>query len=251
MMSKKILWINPVTTDSFDAVFRAEFEKIKEAGTYVDVVSLKAAPGPTHLEYNCYEVMIMPELLKIVRQAEEDGYDAAVIGCFYDPMLRAAREISRKMAVTAPAEACLHIAATLGESISIIVGRDKWIPEMKENVHKYGFGHKLASFKSIGLGVHDFQKDHSVTEKRMLDAVKEAVEKDGADVIILGCTMEFGFYQTIQEECGVPVIDASLAPFKYAEFLVELRQKLNWSHSKKVGYQSPPQSELTAWGVFQ
>lgn len=250
-MGKKILWINPVTTDSFDQTFQAEFEKVKEPGTTIDVISLNAAPGPTHLEYNSYEVMIMPELLKVVKQAEDAGYDAAVIGCFYDPMLRAAREISQKMAVTAPAEACLHIAATLGESISVIVGRDKWVPEMKENVHKYGFGHKLASFKSLGLGVHDFQKDHALTEKRMMDAVKDAVEKDRADVIILGCTMEFGFYHNIQEAYGVPVIDASLAPFKYAEFLVEIRQRLNWSHSKRVGYQSPPPSEWQAWGFFR
>jgi len=248
-MGKKILWINPVATDALDTVFRAEFEKVKEPDTSVDVVSLAARPGPTHLEYNSYEVLIMPELLKLVKQAEDDGYDAAVIGCFYDPMLRAAREISQKMAVTAPAEACLHIAATLGESISVIVGRDKWIPEMKENVHKYGFGHKLASFVSIGLGVHDFQRDHAVTERKMREAVKKAVEEDGADVIVLGCTMEFGFYQQIQEAYGVPVIDASLAPFKYAEFLAELRQKLKWGHSKRVGYQSPPQAELQAWGI--
>ncbi|MEH7344579.1 aspartate/glutamate racemase family protein [Bacillus sp. JJ1532] len=249
-MSKRILWINPITTDLFNQTFAEEFQKVKQPDTIVDVVSLVPANGPIHLEYNCYEVMIMPELLKLIKKAEEDGYDAAIIGCFYDPILRAAREVSKKMVVTAPAEASLHIATTLGESVSIVVGRRKWIPEMKENVHKYGFADKLASFKSIDLGVHDFQKDHHETSSRIKQAAKEAVDKDGADVIILGCTMEFGFYNEVQEEIGVPVIDASLAPLKYAEFLVEIKQKFNWSHSKLVGYQSPPEKEVCQWGLF-
>lgn len=249
-MAKKILWINPVATDLFDATFRSEFEKVKQPDTIVDVISLKPAPGPTHLEYSSYEVMVMPEILTLVKKAEEDGYDAAVIGCFYDPVVRAAREIARKMVVTAPAEASLHIASTLGESISIIVGRRKWIPEMKENVHKYGFADKLASFKPLGMGVHDFQQDHAETKRRMKQAAREAIEIDGANVLILGCTIEFGFYKEIQEEVGVPVIDASLAPLKYAEFLVEIKQKFGWGHSKLDGYQSPPEEEVNAWQLF-
>lgn len=63
---KKILWINPVTTDLFDATFKSEFEKVKQTDTIVDVVSLPPAPGPTHLEYNTYEVMVMPEILRPV-----------------------------------------------------------------------------------------------------------------------------------------------------------------------------------------
>lgn len=250
-MKKKILWINPVTTDLYNQAFKEEYEKVKQSDTIVDVVSLKPAPGPIHLEYNSYEVMIMPELLETIYQAEKDGYDAAIIGCFYDPIIRAAREISNDMVITAPAEASLHLASTLGESISIIVGRDKWIPEMKENVYRYGCIDKLASFRSVNLGVTDFQKDHAETEKRIKQAAREAMEIDGADVIILGCTMEFGFYDVIQRELGIPIIDASLAPFKYAEYLVEMKQKFNWGHSKRIGYQSPPDKEIHEWGLFK
>lgn len=239
-----------MATNLFDETFKKEFEKVKQPDTMVDVVSLPPASGPTHLEYNCYEVMIMPEILRMIKKAEEEEYDAAIIGCFYDPALRAAREITEKMVVTAPAESSLHIAATLGESISIIVGRRKWIPEMRENVHKYGFGEKLASFKSIDMGVHDFQRDRNETVRRIKQAAQEAKEKDGADVIILGCTIEFGFYHEVQAEIGIPVIDASIAPLKYAEFLVEINQKFGWGHSKLYGYQSPPNEEIEAWNLF-
>lgn len=202
-----------------------------------------------HLEYHYYEVLILADTLHEVRRAEREGYDAAVIGCFYDPGLREAREITERLVVTAPAEAAMHIATTLGHTFSVIVGRTKWIPKMHENVVRYGFSEQLASFKPVDLGVLDFQRDKAETERRLKAAAKEAVEKDRAEVIILGCTIEFGFYERLQEELKIPVIDAVLAPLKYAEFLVELKKRLNWGQSKIYGYESPPMEEIAEWKI--
>jgi allantoin racemase len=241
----KILWIDPVGTNLFDQPIKEFLDTAKGEETTVDVVSL--ARGPMHLEYHYYEALVLADTLHTIRRAEVEGYDAAVIGCFYDPGLREAREIAEKLVVTAPAESAMHIATTLGHTFSILVGRKKWIPKMHENVVKYGFKDQLASFKSLELGVYDFQKDPAETARRMRQAAKEAVEADGAEAIVLGCTIEFGFYRELQEEIGVPVIDAVLAPLKYAEFLIELRERFGWSHSKVYGYQSPPLSEIREW----
>jgi allantoin racemase len=243
----KILWIDPVGTDLFDQPIKEFLETSKRPETVIDVISLKR--GPMHLEYHYYEALILADTLHVVRQAELDGYDAAVIGCFYDPGLGEAREITENMIVTAPAEAAMHIATTLGHTFSILVGRKKWIPKMHENVVKYGFSDQLASFKSLDMGVYDFQKDPAKTAQMMRAAAREAVEVDGAEVIVLGCTIEFGFYKELQEELGVPVLDAVLAPFKYAEFLIELRKRFDWTHSKIYGYQSPPREEINQWGL--
>ncbi|GAH50417.1 unnamed protein product, partial [marine sediment metagenome] len=104
----KILWIDPVGTDLFDQPIKEFLETAKGPETKLDVVSL--ARGPMHLEYHYYEALILTDTLHAVRKAELDGYDAAVIGCFYDPGLREAREISERLVVTAPAEAAMHIA---------------------------------------------------------------------------------------------------------------------------------------------
>ena len=142
-----------------------------------------------------------------------------MIGCFYDTGLRPAREVTSRLAVAAPCEAALHIASTLGDSFSVVVGRRKWVPEMRDNVIRYGYGNRLASFKVLELGVHDFQADPAETHRRIASAGREAVELDGAEVVALGCTAEFGFFEQLQNELGVPVIDATVAPFKYAELL--------------------------------
>lgn len=241
----KILFINPVGTELFDQPIKEYLETAKRPDTKLEVISLDR--GPMHLEYHYYEALVIADTLHTVRKAELDEYDAAVIGCFYDPGLMEAREVTERLVVTAPAEAAMHIATTLGHTFSILVGRQKWIPKMHENVVKYGFASKLASFKSLDMGVYDFQKDPAKTAQRMTDAAREAVEIDGAEVIILGCTIEFGFYKKLQKELRVPVIDAILAPFKYAEFLCDLSEQFAWTHSKIYGYQSPPQSEIAEW----
>jgi len=246
-MTSRILWINPIGSDDFDQPIQAFLETGKHPETQISVVSLKR--GPLHLEYHYYEALILADTLHRVKQGENEGYDAAVIGCFYDPGLREAREITDRLVVTAPAEASMHIAATLGHRFSIIVGRKKWIPQMHENVVKYGFEDRLASFKSVELGVYDFQRDLAETAKRLKAAAKEAVEEDLAEVIILGCTAQFGFYKELQEDLGVPVIDAILAPLKYAEFLIEIKNRFGWSQSKRYGYEGPPKEEITKWNL--
>jgi allantoin racemase len=67
-------------------------------------------------------------------------------------------------------------------------------------------------------------------------------------VSVLGCTAEFGFYEQLQEELGVPVIDATVGPFKYAELLGELA-RIGWRPSEVGGYASPPRTEAEAFGL--
>jgi allantoin racemase len=241
----RILWLEPVgTTECHESIGDALRAEVAST-TRVDVASLPMV-GPNHLEFNAYEMMVAPGIAGVVRWAQREGYDGIVIGCFYDPGLRGAREIAGSMVVTAPAEACLHIASTLGERIAILVGREKWIPEMEENVHRYGFERRMHGFRVLGMSVDEFQQDAEFTERRIMEEARAAVA-EGADCVILGCTMEFGFYQKVQAEIGVPVIDAAVAPVLYAEFLADLRARQGWSHSKRLGYDTPPAAELDAW----
>lgn len=244
---RRVLWINPVGTDTFDAEMKELFESEKLPGTEVEVRSLER--GPHHLEYHYYGALVLPDVLHMLREAEAEGFDAAVVGCFYDPGLKEAREVVTGMPVVFPAETCTYLAATMADKFSVLVGRRKWVPAMREIIERYGLGGKLASFKVLEMGVLDFQKDPPETERRMVDLAREAVERDGAEAIILGCTIEFGFAQKLQAEIGVPVLDATVTPFKFAEFKADLKKRYGWAASKRGGFESPPISEITAWGL--
>lgn len=247
-MKQKILYIDPVGVEV--VAEGSEFlEGHRQKTTELSMVNLPR--GPHHLEYAYYEGLVLVDILHLVREAERQGFDAAIIGCFYDVGLQAAREVAERMVVVAPCEASVHIAATLGDRFSIIVGRRKWIPEMRENVFRYGMKDRLASFRSVDLGVLEFHQDEEETARRFKEAGRAAIERDGAEVLVLGCTATYGFYRELQEELGVPVIDSMLAAFKTAEFAAELRSQFGWSHSKVGGYESPPPSEFEPWQLGQ
>lgn len=242
--TQKILYIDPVGVQVVEEGFHYLLEQ-KQERTELTMVNLPR--GPEHLEYRYYEALVLVDILHLVKAAETQGFDAVVIGCFYDVGLQAAREVAERMVVVAPCEASTHLAATLGDKFSVIVGRRKWIPEMRENVIKYGMKERLASFKSVDLGVLDFHRDEAKTARRFKEAAVEAVERDGAEVLILGCTATYGFFRELQEGLGVPVIDPMIAALKTAEFAAELKSRLDWSHSKIGAYESPPAEEFTPW----
>ncbi len=246
-MTKKILWLRPVTTSEYNQPILDVLSANKSPDVEITIKALER--GPKHLEYHYYSALVLSDILVEVKRAEQKGFDGIVLACFYDTALREAREIAENIVVAAPGESSMHIAATLGQKFSIIVGDKKWIPKMRENVIHYGFKEQLASFKSIDTGVLSLQKNKGETEKRFFEAAKEAMDKDLAEIIILGCTMDFGFYKTLQERLCIPVIDAILAPLKYTEFLVELKRKFNWATSKAVDYKTPPRNEIKEWDL--
>jgi allantoin racemase len=247
-----IRWLNPLGSESSgDREVAKLLSDIRDPRTEVEVVSFDMEASPSHLEFRCYEALMVEGIVATARDSAISGIDAMVIGCFYDPALEDAREISGSTIVVAPCESCLTIASSLANRFSILVGRHKWIEQMQSRVDRYGKGNRLASFRSLEMGVNDFQKDHAVTRARIVEEAHRAVKEDHAEAIILGCTMEFGFFEEVQKEVGVPVIDAVVAPFKYAELLARNKQQFGWRPSRVWSCEPPSEAELRKFGVFQ
>lgn len=243
----RIYWLHPVGTDEYDGLMQDVLQREANADTEVVVESLDE--GPCHLEYHYYRALVLPESIRRLLEAERNGFDAAVMGCSYDPGLKEIREVIGEIPVVFPAKTCTYLAATMGDRFSILVGRNKWIPSMRESVERYGMGSKLASFVSPDMGVLDFQRDHEMTRQRIIEAGRKAIEQDHAEVLILGCTMELGFAMELQALLNVPVLDATVTPLKFAEFKAELRQRYGWSHSKIGGFETPPELEIREWSL--
>jgi len=246
-VSNRILYINPIGTTDYDQPLEEWLNESKEPETEIRVISLPR--GPHHLEYYYYDTIVTLDVLHTVRRAEMDGFDAAIIGCFYDPGLREAREISEKMAVTALEEASVLTAAALGRLFSIIVGRKKFIPKMEENVIRYGLHDRLASLESLELGVEDFQRNKEETARRIQIAGERAIKEHLAEVLILGCGFQFGFYLELQKKLKIPVIDPVIAALKQAELLATFRKRFGWGHSKVYEYESPRIEEIMRWNL--
>jgi len=113
---------------------------------------------------------------------------------------------------------------------------------MEDNVYLYGLEKNLSSFRVIGFTVPRMIAEPEKLKEAIRREAKKAVE-DGAEVIILGCTIESGFMKELIETLKVPVLDAVVTSWKYAEMMVDLYRKVGLVHSKSFGYEIPPKEE--------
>lgn len=246
-----VRWLNPIGQPTYDAPIAEQLRVIKQSSTQVEVVSFDMPNGPTHLEYRTYEALTYDRIVRIARDSAKSNFDALIVGCFYDLALEDAREISGDTIVIAPCQASLQVVANLANRFSIIVGRTKWTEQIRARVRTYGAQDQLASMRSIDMRVNEFQRDHALTRRKILEQAKRAVKEDGAEAIILGCTIEFGFFEQVEMEIGVPVIDPVVAAFKIAEAMAGMKQRFDWSPSRVGSNEPPPEAEIKAFGLFQ
>ncbi|WP_339863394.1 aspartate/glutamate racemase family protein [Paremcibacter congregatus] len=247
----RILWINPLGFPDYDQPMGDYINSIKSPEVAVEVISFKSDAQMNNLEYRTFEALIVGDTVRVTRYAAEQGFDAVVIGCFYDPALEDAREISGEAIVVAPCQASIQVAANLANNFSIIIGQEKWRAQMTERVKHYGYGPRLASMRSIDIAAHDLQKDCGLTETRIINAGRKAMEEDRAEALILGCTCTFGLAEKVQKELGIPVIDPIIAAYKTAEHLAGLKKQFGWVPSRKWGSAAPSEDQITEFGLFR
>ncbi len=248
----KIMYLNPVGIDDYDALFADMARDCKLPGTEVHVTSLPASEGRfSHIEYRTYEAVVTRGIVRATRAASREGFDAFAIGCFYDTALHDAREISGEMFVTAPCLAACEIAASLSNRFGIIGPHHKCVDQMSTVVHHHGFGRQLSGFYPIELATSEFRDDQSSTTDLLIEAGRRAVEEDYAEALILACTLELGCHKLVEEALHVPVIDPSTAVLKRAEYGALLKHTCGWIPSRKWSCKPPPEEELASLGLFE
>lgn len=204
------------------------------AGTEVVVVDVPE--GPASIESAYEELLSVPATLEGVMQAEKDGFDAVILGCFGDPGLEAARELV-SIPVIGPGEASLLLAASLGHRFSVVTILDNVVAGQELQAYKAGVRDKLASVVATEIPVLDLMKDPARSRSRVIEVGRQAISRDRADTLMLGCmTMSFlDVADEVSAELGVPVINAGKAALKAAESLVSL----GMAHSKRA-FPTPP-----------
>lgn len=249
-MAKRIMWVRTVGTGSGWPVADT-VTAIKDDDTEIEIVTPAYPETCTHVEYRAYEAMVFRDVVGLAYEGGRQGFDAMVIGCFYDPALKEAREVSGDMIVVGPCQATVETATTLANRFSVIVTRRKCVEQMTANIREYGKAHALASMRSIDIGVERLHADHDETERRIIEQARLAVQVDGAEAIILGCTAKYGFDQKVRREVGVPVIDAVSVPFKLAEYMAGLKQRLGLVPSRAWSCEAPPADEIERFRLFR
>ena len=193
-------------------------------------VDVKAATsGPTSIESAVEEEMSVPEVLRSLLSYGQ-RYQAAVLGCFGDPGLRAARELVT-FPVIGPAEASIYLSQQVGDRFGILVALPRDIPTTRAMVARYEMAHKLASIQPLSIPVLELAKKKEKTKKELVRAAKMA-EKQGAECLILGC-MSLAFIladELVQNDTNIPMLN----PAKIALTTAETFGSLKLMHSRKT-----------------
>jgi allantoin racemase len=176
--------------------------------------------------------------------AEASGSDAVIIDCMLDPGLPAVRE-KVAIPVIGPGQTSMHLAATLGDRFSIVTIVTGLVPALRRRARDYQLSDRLASVRAIDVPVLELEQDQQASVPLLLEQAILALEQDGADVIVLGCTGMAGLAESVHQGLGeqghpeAPVIDPGLAALKQAEAMVDL----GLTHSKRT-YPLPPRKTL-------
>ncbi len=210
-------------------------------GTEVDV--REASGGPESIESAAEECLAMPAILAAIPTLEADGFDAVIIGCFDDPGLGAARELTR-MPVIGPAQASCHLAAQLGDRFGILTVVDEVIPLLYRLMRTYGLENFVTDIRAVDVPVLKLRGQiKAVLDDLTLEG--QAALNEGADTLILGC-MTMGFLdiaKDLKARLGVPVVNPVLASLKAAECALAM----NVRHSLRA--YPPPRKELAPAAV--
>ena len=163
--------------------------------------------GPLHYYENAVGLaMCVPGiLLKLIER--QNSYDAALLGCWGDPGLRAARTVA-DIPVIGAAEASVALSALVAQRFGVVTIMSSDIPEIDANLTSLGARDRCVGVSAVELPFYALIDNPSDTLGRLVDGSRPLLER-GAEAILLGC-MSFGFYpfaEQLQAKLGVPVID--------------------------------------------
>jgi len=227
----RILVVNPNTTASMTATIAGAARLAASAET--EILAVTSAMGPASIEGYYDEALAVPGLLAAIGEGERGGADAAVIACFDDTGLDAARAMAQ-IPVLGLCEAALSLAAFVAQRFTVVTTLERSRVPVEGLVHRYGMAMRCR-VRAAEVPVLSLEDPSSGAAARLRDEISAALEHDRAEAIVLGCAGMAEMARALQAEYGIPVIDGVGAAVRQAEALVAL----GLSTSKRGAYSAP------------
>lgn len=229
--STRILVVNPNTTASMTATIGAAARAV--AGPASSIVAVTATMGPASIEGYYDEALAVPGLLQEIAKGEREGASAAVIACFDDTGLDAARAMA-SIPVIGICEAALAIAALVAQRISVVTTMERSRVPIEALVRRYGMAERTC-VRAADIPVLSLEDPASDAEEKLSAEIACAIADDRAEAIVLGCAGMARLAAAYRQRFELPVIEGVSAAVKQAEALVAL----GLSTSKRGAYAFP------------
>jgi allantoin racemase len=217
----RILLANPNTTVAITDRIAQVGRAAASPGT--EIIAVTGTTGVPYIATRAEAVIGARVALELLAE-HADGCDAAVVAAFADPGVGGARELL-SIPVIGMAEAAMLTACMLGRRFSIVTFATAMAPWYRECVDYNGLSSRLASIRCVSGGFSDISTVQDEKRALLIDACREAVEHDEADVVILGGAPLAGLAAKIAGQVSVPLVDAVAAAVRQGEVLAALRPR--------------------------
>jgi allantoin racemase len=215
----RLLVVNPNSTASMTAKIGRAAEEVAAPATLIEAWT--SGKGPPSIQGPEDGAAALPGLFEEIRKGSNLGFDALIIACFDDTGLYEARRLTKRP-VIGIGEAAFHAAMLIAERFTVITTLSVSVPIIEENLVRYGISRKCARVRACEVPVLDLEDPASGAAGRISAEIKEAIQADGCDAIVLGCAGMADLANELGRSHDIPVIDGVAAAVKMAEALVSL-----------------------------
>jgi allantoin racemase len=243
-MARRIDFINPFGTLAYDDIIRRTLAHYAAADTDLTITHLEGCPPD--IDYFYSKHLVEAVLFERIMRAEEEGFDAVVVGCCYDPGVRTARELV-DIPVVGPMEASIQLANYYGHSFTIVTDHHKAAPYIDDYARTIGLAGNCRGVRTIEWYVKDMVNDPDAVARDTIETCRRVVKETNGDTILMGCTIVAACYQQYLMKGGeqpeIAIVNPNLMALKMAETLADLKQKGGY-HISRAGYYEKPQGHF-------
>ena len=214
-----LLVINPNTSASISALLQRHVAVAVGAG--IDVHTLTARFGAPYIASEASYAVAQHTVLDAWAVARAQGLaaDAVLIGCFGDPGLFALRE-GAGVPVGGLAEASFLAAARHGR-YAVVTGGERWKPMLERLAHALRQDEALAGVHTVSASGAQLAADPAGARALLVQACREAIERFGADAVVLGGAGLAGMGADIAPQLPVPLVDSVQAGADWARTVLD------------------------------
>ena len=218
-----LLVINPNTSVPVSGLLQAHVQE--EVGQAAQVRTVGARFGAAYIASEATYAVAQHAVLDAwaVHLSKAERPDALLSGCSGDRGPFPRRE-GAGVRVSGLAEAPSAAAAAHGR-FAVVTGGERWRPMLARLAHALGYGDALAGIHTVAPSGAELAADPQGARLVLAGACQEAVERFGAQAVVLGGAGLAGMAADIEHRLSVPLVDSVRAGAQWALQALQARER--------------------------
>jgi allantoin racemase len=236
----------------YHPVLRRIVDKVKDINTTIEIHGITKIGGVTD-QYRYLEYLETGEVLENVQRAQDEGFDAFLIGNIADPGIRECREIAT-IPVLGLCESAMHLACMMGANFSLVTLNEKFTARIVENVDRAGLRSRLNGVARLKMDrILDLKEGFTNPQARQqiieefLKCAATLVEA-GAEVVIPAGGVAMALLADAEVNNagkGTPILNGITSLVKMGEMAVQMNRLMGGAFvSKRLSNAPPSLSQL-------